>query len=69
MELGARLEEVRKWAGEWERATRGPCAWSTKRSAAGLIGADQIPGRAWVDGYEQAWALLGAAGRSAGWRS
>jgi hypothetical protein len=26
------------------------------------IGANLIPGRAWVDGYQQAWALLGAAG-------
>jgi hypothetical protein len=25
------------------------------------IGANLIPGRAWVDGYEQAWTLLGAA--------
>jgi hypothetical protein len=26
------------------------------------IGANLIPGRAWVDGYEQAWALLGTVG-------
>jgi hypothetical protein len=32
-----------------------------KKVGGRYIGANLIPGRAWVDGYEQAWALLGTA--------
>ena len=61
-EIGERLGEVQKWAGEWEQATRGPLRVEYKKIGGRHIGANLIPGRAWVDGYEQAWALLGAAG-------
>ena len=52
---------MQKWAGEWEQAARGPLRVEYKRVGGRHIGANLIPGRAWVDGYEQAWALLGAA--------
>jgi hypothetical protein len=61
-EIGERLGEVQKWAGEWEQAARGPLRVEYKQVGGRHIGANLIPGRAWVDGYEQAWALLGAAG-------
>jgi hypothetical protein len=61
-EIGERLGEVQKWVGEWEQATRGPLRVEYKKVGGRHIGANLIPGRAWVDGYEQAWALLGAAG-------
>lgn len=61
-EIGERLGEVQKWAGEWEQATRGPLRVEYKKIGGRHIGANLIPGRAWVDGYEQAWTLLGAAG-------
>ena len=61
-EIGERLGEVQKWAGDWEQATRGPLRLEYKKVGGRHIGANLIPGRAWVDGYEQAWALLGAAG-------
>ena len=62
-EIGERLGEVQKWAGEWEQAAaRGPLRVEYKKVGGRHIGVNLIPGRAWVDGYEQAWALLGAAG-------
>ena len=61
-EIGERLGEVQKWAGEWEQAARGPLRVEYKKVGGRHIGANLIPGRAWVDGYEQAWALLGTAG-------
>jgi hypothetical protein len=61
-EIGERLGEVQKWAGEWEQAARGPLRVEYKRVGGRHIGVNLIPGRAWVDGYEQAWTLLGAAG-------
>ena len=61
-EIGERLGEVQKWAGEWEQAgARGPLRVEYKKVGGRHIGVNLIPGRAWVDGYEQAWALLGAA--------
>jgi hypothetical protein len=61
-EIGERLGEVQKWAGEWEQAARGPLRVEYKKVGGRHIGANLIPGRACVDGYDQAWALLGAAG-------
>jgi hypothetical protein len=62
-EIGERLGEVQQWAGEWEQATRGPLRVEYKKVGGRHIGVNLIPGRAWVDGYEQVWALLGAAGQ------
>jgi hypothetical protein len=61
-EIGERLGEVQKWAAEWEQANRGPLRVEYKKVGGRHIGANLIPGRAWIDGYEQAWALLGAVG-------
>lgn len=61
-EIGERLGEVQKWAGEWEQAARGPLRVEYKKVGGRHIGANLIPGRACVDGYERAWTLLGAAG-------
>jgi len=62
-EIGERLGEVQKWAGEWELAAAGgPLRVEYKKVGGRHIGANLIPGRAWVDGYAQAWALLGTVG-------
>jgi hypothetical protein len=62
-EIGERLGAVQKWAGEWEQAAaRGPLRVEYKKVGGRHIGVNLVPGRAWVDGYEQVWALLGAAG-------
>jgi hypothetical protein len=60
-EIGERLAEVQKWVREWEQAARGPLRVEYKKVGGRHIGANLVPGRAWIDGYEQAWALLGAA--------
>jgi hypothetical protein len=61
-EIGERIAEVQKWVAEWEQAARGPLRVERKKVGGRHFGVNLIPGRAWVDGYEQAWALLGAAG-------
>jgi hypothetical protein len=60
-DLGARFDEARKWAGEWERAARGPLRVEYKKVGGRSFGVNEIPCKAWIDGYEQAWELLGAA--------
>jgi hypothetical protein len=59
-EIGERLAEVQAWAAEWERAGRGPLRVEYKQVGGRLVGANQIPCRAWLDGYAQAWEVLGA---------
>lgn len=58
-EIGARLAEVQAWAAEWERAGHGPLRVEYKQVGGRVFGANQLPGRAWLDGYDQAWELLG----------
>lgn len=58
-EIGERLAEVQAWATEWERAGRRPLRVEYRQVGGRLVGANQLPGRAWVDGYAQAWELLG----------
>src|SRR5258708_37406800 len=67
-EIGGRLGAVQDWAAEWERAGRGPLRVEYRKVGGRVVGADLIPCRAWLDGYDQAGALLGvraAVGRLA----
>src|ERR1700691_784584 len=59
-EIGERLGDVQEWVAEWERADRGPLRVEYKRVGGRHFGINMIPARAWLDGYEQAWTLLGA---------
>jgi hypothetical protein len=59
-EIAERLAEVQAWVAEWERAGRGPLRVEYKQVGGRLVGTNQIPCRAWLDGYAQAWDLLGA---------
>ncbi len=59
-EIGSRWDEVQAWALDWERAGRGPLRVEYRQVGGRLVGANHLPGRAWVDGYAQAWELLGA---------
>lgn len=58
-EIGGRLAEVQGWAAEWARAARGPLRVECKKVGGRHVGANLIPSRAWIDGYDQAWELLG----------
>jgi hypothetical protein len=60
-ELGARFDEARTWAGEWQRAARGPLRVECKKVGGRSFGLNEVPWRAWIDSYEQAWSLLGVA--------
>src|SRR5690349_17739407 len=58
-EIGGRLAEVQGWAAEWAVAGRGPLRVEYKKVGGRHLGANLIPCRAWIDGYDQAWELLG----------
>lgn len=58
-EIGERWPEVQEWAAEWERADRGPLRIEYRQVGGRLVGVNLLPGRASVDGYAQAWDLLG----------
>jgi hypothetical protein len=57
-QIGERLAEVRQWAAEWAEAARGPLRVEYKQVGGRHFGANSIPCRAWLDGYDEAWALL-----------
>ena len=58
-EIAGRLAEVQQWAAEWARSARGPVRVEYKQVGGRQVGANLIPCRAWIDGYDQAWDLLG----------
>jgi hypothetical protein len=59
--IGERLGEVQQWMAYWApaRSGRGPLRVEYKKVGGRHIGTNEIPCRAWLDGYDQAWALLG----------
>jgi hypothetical protein len=59
-QIGERLADVQAWAAQWEHA--GPLRVEYKQVGGRHFGTNRIPCRAWVDGYEQAWQLLGVHG-------
>jgi hypothetical protein len=56
-EAAADLAAAQRWAASWERAKH--VRVERKRVGGRLIGSNELPARAWVDSYEQLWALLG----------
>ena len=58
-EIAGRLAEVQEWAAAWDRAARGPLRVEYKKVGGRQVGSNMIPCRAWIDGYEPAWDLLG----------
>jgi len=58
-EIAGRLAEVQQWAAEWNPAARGPLRVEYKKVGGRQVGSNMIPCRAWIDGYERAWELLG----------
>jgi hypothetical protein len=57
-QLGEHLAEARQWAAEWAEAAHGPLRVEYKQVGGQHFGINTIPCRAWLDGYDQAWALL-----------
>ncbi len=62
-QIAERFAEVQEWAGEWARAGRGPLRVESKKVGGRQVGANLIPCRAWIDGYDRAWELLGVRAR------
>jgi hypothetical protein len=58
-EIGERLADVRRWAAEWVQAARGPLRVEYKQVGGRHFGVNSVPCRAWLDGYDDAWVLLG----------
>lgn len=60
-EIGARLDDVRRWREQLVRASAGGTAYELVEGAVGgrVAGRNHLPNRALLDSYEQAWRLLG----------
>jgi hypothetical protein len=58
-QLGEHLTEARQWAAEWAAAGGGPLRVEYKQVGGRHFGANSVPCRAWLDSYDEAWALLG----------
>jgi hypothetical protein len=56
-ELAADFDAVRLWAQAWRQAAN----LRVEHEVVGgrLVGANSLPSRVWIDGYDQLWALLG----------
>ena len=57
-QIGESLAEVQQWAAEWAEAARGPLRVEYMQVGGRHFGANSIPCRAWLDGYDETWALL-----------
>jgi hypothetical protein len=57
-QIGHRLDDVRHWADQWARAARGPLRIEYKQVGGRYFGTNSLPRRAWLDSYEDTWALL-----------
>lgn len=59
-DLAARFADVQAWVQRWRDAPR-RLRVETTTVGGRVIGANEVPRRAWVDSYEQLWSLLGVA--------
>ncbi|MGW1680292.1 DUF3322 domain-containing protein [Saccharopolyspora sp. NPDC002376] len=57
-DVRARFDEVRAWAEQWRRGQG--LRVEMKMVGGRVIGANEVPARAWVDSYDQLWSVLGA---------
>jgi hypothetical protein len=57
-QIGDRLDDVRQWASQWAQAARGPVRVEYRQIGGRHFGTNSLPCRAWLDCYDDAWALL-----------
>lgn len=57
-QIGEQLGEVRQWAAEWYATAHGPLRLEYRQVGGRHFGVNTIPGRAWLDSYDDTWALL-----------
>ncbi|HEY5986633.1 MAG TPA: Wadjet anti-phage system protein JetD domain-containing protein, partial [Streptosporangiaceae bacterium] len=60
-EMAARFGEVQAWVQRWQRADLALIRLEYAQIGGRVIGSNVIPCRAWVDSYDQLWALLGVS--------
>lgn len=65
-ELADRFGEVQQWVLHWKKVGGNLMRLEYKSVGGRIIGANDIPCRVWVEGYEQLWSLLGVT-RDAHW--
>lgn len=60
-EIAGDLEAVRAWSQRWERACRSgrPIRLERREIGGRVVGRNELPSRAWIDSYDDAWAALG----------
>ncbi|WP_410610267.1 DUF3322 domain-containing protein [Amycolatopsis sp. lyj-109] len=56
-DTAAHLEQVRAWIEQWHRLRH--LRVETRTVGGRVAGTNEIPGRVWIDSYEQLWAFLG----------
>jgi hypothetical protein len=60
-DLAADYATVQDWLRAWRAPDADTVRIEYKRLGGRTIGTNSVPGRAWVDSYEQLWTLLGAS--------
>lgn len=60
-EIAERLAAVQDWVADWQRVGRGAVRVEYGKIGGRQVGFNLIPCRAWLDGYDQVWRLLGVA--------
>jgi len=59
-DVAARFEEVRAWADQWRQVDPRKLRIEMRPLGGRVVGTNQVPGKAWIDSYDQLWGLLGA---------
>jgi hypothetical protein len=62
-QLATDLAAARAWVQDWEQHRPPALRVEYKEIGGRVIGTNRVPARAWVDGYEQLWAVLGLGAR------
>lgn len=57
-QIGEHLAQARQWAADWKEAAGGPLRVEYKQVGGRHFGENSIPARAWLDSYDNIWALL-----------
>lgn len=57
LDTSAHLDEARAWVEQWHRVRH--LRVETRTVGGRVAGTNEIPGRVWVDSYEQLWSALG----------
>ncbi|SDN11725.1 hypothetical protein SAMN04488074_13516 [Lentzea albidocapillata subsp. violacea] len=57
-DLSTRFGEVQEWVSQWRQVDQRLQRVETRTVGGRLIGTNEVPGRVWIDSYDQLWSLL-----------